>query len=932
MWGMMSAEQFRAMFRRATNGNDPLPYQERLALGDSLPSLLDVPTGLGKTAAAILAWVWRRRFYTKHECTPRRLVYCLPMRVLVEQTHRVTIDWLNRLGLYTDEEKQQYLDWSRPEGDLGDYPIAVHLLLGGEEQTDWALWPERDAILIGTQDMLLSRALNRGYGMSRYRWPVHFGLLNNDCLWVMDETQLMGSGLLTTAQLAAFGDRLWSRVKSSHYLWMSATLGDAFLDTRDRRDWAILPGTKLELAADDLDPQQSPTISTRLRAHKAIAVVKDRPKPTLVLDEHAAHGVGRLTLVVFNTVLAAKKMFDELQVEANKPGRLRKGPAPVFCLIHGRFRSGDRNRQLQQIQSFTSQVNQETGAVPQSPGLVIVSTQVVEAGFDISSVRLWSEIAPWSSVVQRLGRLNREGRQPNALATFWRPKEERDGENKPNSPNAKRIGPYDKAAIDIGQQLLIAVCKMMESGAEYRDALDQVSQSDVSRDALQVMAECVIRPDDFLELFGTDPDLAGGFTNISQFVRDSDRNVDAQVFWRDFSPTLAWRLDEQPPNRDELCAVPFFELRRFLGTKGGAWEWNAETNRWERRGAKDIWPGMTLLLPLSAGGYSDELGWTGVSNDQPTTLQVVDAKENVGLADEPDSQADLWYPLPNHLADVKLEVTTLVGSLQLVDVVGRALQIAAHWHDWGKSLARWQSAIHSFSEQVRERIQELLLASEAALFHELLDGWLPKWTPPFGADGTSLIWAKFPDVRDIWMSRSLAKEDAKQLRRMLRVKFTPRVRHEAASALAAWDAWLSGDKRLSALAVFLIASHHGKVRTVLRSTWENDDVFGLKANDTLPPISDCFTTSATMRFEPKHLGAHGTWDDGGMAFNMVSPSWTEVVADLIGTAMPCAKPRSDVIPDGEPQSLGPFALAFYEAILVAADIRASKWPGKAKQV
>jgi hypothetical protein len=43
--------------------------------------------GLGKTAAAILAWLWRRRFATEQvrAQTPRRLVYCLPMRVLVEQ-------------------------------------------------------------------------------------------------------------------------------------------------------------------------------------------------------------------------------------------------------------------------------------------------------------------------------------------------------------------------------------------------------------------------------------------------------------------------------------------------------------------------------------------------------------------------------------------------------------------------------------------------------------------------------------------------------------------------------------------------------------------------------------------------------------------------------------------------------------------------------
>jgi hypothetical protein len=59
--------------------------------------------------------------------------------------------------------------------------------------------------------MLLSRALNRGYGMSRYRWPMHFGLLNNDCLWVFDEIQLMGSGLATPAQLEAFRKKTRSR-------------------------------------------------------------------------------------------------------------------------------------------------------------------------------------------------------------------------------------------------------------------------------------------------------------------------------------------------------------------------------------------------------------------------------------------------------------------------------------------------------------------------------------------------------------------------------------------------------------------------------------------------------------------------------------------------------------------------------------------------
>ena len=67
--------------------------------------------------------------------------------------------------------------------------------------------PDKPWVLVGTQDQLLSRALNRGYAMSRFEWPVHFGLLNNDCRWLIDEVQLMGPGLWTTSQLEGSGSR-----------------------------------------------------------------------------------------------------------------------------------------------------------------------------------------------------------------------------------------------------------------------------------------------------------------------------------------------------------------------------------------------------------------------------------------------------------------------------------------------------------------------------------------------------------------------------------------------------------------------------------------------------------------------------------------------------------------------------------------------------
>jgi CRISPR-associated endonuclease/helicase Cas3 len=178
--------RFDQYFANATGGQIPFDYQRRLAGGDLGKAcesyLINIPTGLGKTAGIILAWLWNR-IELKQEW-PRRLVYCLPMRTLVDQTANHAKAWLKALHLSES--------------------VGLNVLMGGEDAGDWDAYPERAAILIGTQDMLLSRALNRGYGMSRYRWPRHFGLLNNDCLWVLDEIQLMGPGVSTACQLEAF--------------------------------------------------------------------------------------------------------------------------------------------------------------------------------------------------------------------------------------------------------------------------------------------------------------------------------------------------------------------------------------------------------------------------------------------------------------------------------------------------------------------------------------------------------------------------------------------------------------------------------------------------------------------------------------------------------------------------------------------------------
>jgi CRISPR-associated endonuclease/helicase Cas3 len=66
---------------------EPFDYQRRLAVEPDLYSLVNVPTGAGKTAAILGAWMWRR--LKSPETVGRRLVYCLPMRTLVEQTEKL---------------------------------------------------------------------------------------------------------------------------------------------------------------------------------------------------------------------------------------------------------------------------------------------------------------------------------------------------------------------------------------------------------------------------------------------------------------------------------------------------------------------------------------------------------------------------------------------------------------------------------------------------------------------------------------------------------------------------------------------------------------------------------------------------------------------------------------------------------------------------
>lgn len=617
---------FDRLFVQAT-GIDagPFPFQRRFATEDALPNLVRVPTGLGKTAMAVLGWLWRLRFAEDavQQATPRRLVYCLPMRVLVEQTLDSVKGWLGNLGL-ADQ-------------------VQVYVLMGGEESEDWDLHPEKPAILIGTQDMLLSRALNRGYGMSRYRWPMHFGLLNNDCLWIFDEVQLMDVGVATSAQLEGFRASM-GVLGPTRSIWMSATLDESWLETVDFPKEQL--DRRLELDEQNL---QNKDVKRLWTARKPLSRSKTPMGDVeACADEIAkAHRPGTKTLAVFNTVKRAVDVFKRLERLSERTD------LPRLVLIHSRFRSEDRERHLQ---TFL-----------ESGDIIAVTTQVVEAGVDVSVTTLLTELAPWASLVQRFGRCNRRGGDQEAKVKWFDP-----GKIDIKSNEA---APYKAADLRKARRVLCS-CENVSL-----QALDRIDAE------MPLEAAHVIRRRDLVDLFDTTPDLAGNDIDVSRFIRSGDEH-DVKVFWRDF----VQHPDEAAPRREELCSVSIRDLRDFYQKRRSEiWRWDGLEEDWSKVEKRHIFPGQTFLVRSESGGYDPEVGWEPKSGAVKSLFASGEDLEGYSQ----DYEDGVWMSIAEHTNDVVGELNEILADLPITEEAQKTLGEAARRHDWGKAHEVFQNTVEA---------------------------------------------------------------------------------------------------------------------------------------------------------------------------------------------------------------------------------------------
>ncbi len=889
----MSRNDFEKWFKTLCEHPSPRDWQVDLASGDRPTSqLIRIPTGLGKTEGVLATWSFHR-LMRGDKGWPRRLVWCLPMRVLVEQTFQSALEIASKINR----------ELAGPE------QVSVHQAMGGEEIGDWFLFPERPAIIIGTQDMLLSRALNRGYGSSRARWPIEYGLLNHDVLWVMDEVQLMDVGLATSAQLQAYREQDSKKCgKPTYTWWMSATL---------QPDWLSSVDTRANLTEWRVDPCVVPAakrtgglfdIKKNLKL-EAIGAKESKKFAELVLDDHqtlVAGEHGRITLVVCNTVKRACETYDQIRA-INKTQSVE--------LVHSRFRPQERDEWRKR---FLSKV-----ACTPNADRIIVATQVVEAGVDISAGCLVTELAPWPSLVQRFGRCARYGGVGHVVVVD-------------RGHDAKTSPPYTEEQLSAA---LESLQKISDVGIAELETYEE-SLSNLERERLFPYApQHLLLRREFDELFDTTPDLTGADIDISRFIRSGDER-DLQVFWLDLEKDQR-PTEKRQPQRQELCSVKFTDARNWLcgeETKSSrkpnltarmqnrAWVWDWIDGSWVTAKRADLLPGRIVCVTSDRGGYSLSRGFDPESSTPVPEVKPVKIDEAVKEANASDGQQDNermsfngWKTIAFHCHEVEQLVLEIAGKLELGDEYQRILALAAKWHDIGKAHPAFQSMLRE--RENPSRFSAILLAKSG---------------------GNSGVRARyFADAN----------------RRDERVGF----RHELASALALfsvlrtyqsdhpalfgqWHGWqnqilnsdeitASSESKLSTstiatcpsivrslldcspedfdLLLYLVASHHGKVRAALYASPSDQEyndrledgrglpIRGVREGDRLPPTAwetdGESIAELVLTLEPAAMGLSAK----------TGRSWRERTSDVI-------------------QQHGPTQLAYLESVLRAADVRASQ--------
>lgn len=324
--------------------------------------ILQAPTGAGKTMAAL--WPFLAGWAAASSSVSRKCVYAVPMRVLANQF------------------KEDYNKIVYEEMLLLDPPRIARQT--GEYKQD----PEfHHDLTFATIDQVLSGWLIRPYSQSKRKWNLNAGAFVGSYL-IFDEFHLFDpdSTLPTTLQMLKTLNGI------SPFLLMTATFSKEMLQELAQE----LNATPILLVEADLSgiPSQNKeryfhTVEQCLVGEAGLFIER-------IVETHLNQNGRQRSIVVCNQVERAQQVYQVLRQHA-------KLAEVDIRLLHSRFLQEDR-------QTTEAEIRQEFHKEPEKQtrnSMILVGTQVVEVGLDISCRALHTELAPGAAVLQRAGRCAR---------------------------------------------------------------------------------------------------------------------------------------------------------------------------------------------------------------------------------------------------------------------------------------------------------------------------------------------------------------------------------------------------------------------------------------------------------------------------------------------------------------------------------------------
>jgi CRISPR-associated endonuclease/helicase Cas3 len=326
-------------------------HQERVneLVLDGKNVLLTAPTGSGKTRAALHPFLWA----LDHEgYLPSKCIYSVPMRVLANQ---FVLAYEPRIAEYNKRTGHKF----------------TPRIQTGEQQDDREF---ASNLIFATIDQTLSSYLLAPYSLPKRLGNINAGALVGAYL-VFDEFHLYdpNSTLPTTLHM----------LKQLHgitpFVLMTATFSTSLVEELAHElNCEIVPKTEEERQAIlGIESQQK----TR-RYHVANTPLNAEQ----VLETHRGRSI-----VICNQVERTQQLYRRLNALKSDHTRL--------ILLHSQFLTEDRRR----IETLL----QKTFAKDSGADVIVVATQAIEVGVDISSTVMHIELAPANSIVQRAGRCAR---------------------------------------------------------------------------------------------------------------------------------------------------------------------------------------------------------------------------------------------------------------------------------------------------------------------------------------------------------------------------------------------------------------------------------------------------------------------------------------------------------------------------------------------